>query len=460
MQRPESSLAPGGQSPTAPRKTALYSWAVVGMLWFICFFNYADRQAISAILPSLQDEFGFNKSQQGLIAAAFMWVYALSAPLAGRTGDHVSRKMLILGGLYVWSIVTGFTAACSKLWQFVFVRGAEGLGETFYFPASMSMVSDYHSPRTRSRAMSLHQTSVYAGTVGGASLAGWMAQHYNWRYPFVVLGAAGVLLGLVLAAFIREPLRNEAERRERGDLGPHDTRESAVASSAPSREVRTWRSFVVAPFADILAFAWELVRIPSALLLVLAFFGANFVAFVFMTWMPTFLKEKYELDLGSAGFSATIYLQAASMCGAMVGGFLADSWGVRRAGGRALVQALGALCGVPFIFLCGNTPDLITLFWSMTCFGFAKGIYDSNIWASLYDVVPAEKRGTAVGLTNMIGWLGAGIGSTAVGIVVDSGFTMSEAISSTAVIYIGVACMLAASAYLAPRAGSAARASS
>jgi len=218
-----------------------------------------------------------------------------------------------------------------------------------------------------------------------------------------------------------------------------------------SPDARTWASYVVTPFADILAFAWELVRIPSALLLVLAFFGANFVAFVFITWMPTFLNEKYNLDLGSAGFSATIYLQAASMLGAMAGGVLADYWGVRRAGGRALVQALGALAGVPFIFVCGDTRDLYTLFWSMTFFGFAKGIYDSNIWASLYDVVPPEKRGTAVGLTNMIGWLGAGVGSTAVGVVVDSGITMSEAISSTAVIYIGVACLLLASAYLAPR---------
>ena len=452
MQRSDSQPQPNDGLIAQVASRSWYSWAVVGMLWFICFFNYADRQAISAILPSLQAEFGFTKSEQGLIAAAFMWVYALSAPLAGRTGDRVSRKLLILGGLYVWSIVTGFTAACSRRWQFVFVRGAEGLGETFYFPASMSMVSDYHSPKTRSRAMSLHQTSVYAGTVGGASLAGWMAQNYDWRYPFIVLGTAGVVLGLVLAAFIREPQRNEAERREKGEVDTHDPHAALAASTAMAPEARTWKSVFVAPFADILAFAWELIHIPSALLLVLAFFGANFVAFVFMTLMPTFLKEKYQLDLGSAGFSATIYLQAASMCGAMVGGFMADSWGIRRTGGRALVQAVGALCGVPFIFVCGYTPDLITLFWSMTCFGFAKGIYDSNIWASLYDVVPPEKRGTAVGLTNMVGWLGAGIGSTAVGVIVDNGFSMSETISSTAIIYIGVACMLAGSAYLAPRA--------
>jgi MFS family permease len=449
QQRSEPSTAPTGSAPLASRPG--YRWAVVGMLWFICFFNYADRQAISAILPSLEIEFGFTKTQQGLIASAFMWVYAVSAPLAGRIGDRVSRKMLILGGLYVWSIVTGFTAACTKLWQFVFVRGAEGLGETFYFPASMSMVSDYHAPRTRSRAMGLHQTSVYAGTVGGSWFAGWMAQYYDWRYSFVALGAGGVTLGLVLAVFIREPARNEAERRERGELGDDVVRAGAAASS-PDSARRTWRDFVVVPFLEIFAFLWELVRIPSALLLIMAFCGANFVAFVFITWLPSFLRDKYHLDLAQAGFSATVYMQSASMLGAIAGGFLADRWGKLRRGGRSLVQALGALCGAPFIVWCGNAEQLSTIIVAMTCFGFAKGIYDSNIWASLYDVVPAEKRGTAVGLTNMIGWLGGGLGATAFGVVVDHGITMSQAISSTVVIYLGVAGMLVLSAHLAPRA--------
>ena len=56
--------------------------------------------------------------------------------------------------------------------QLVFFRAAEGLGESFYFPASMSVLADYHGPRTRSRAMSFHQTSVYLGTAGGWFLGG------------------------------------------------------------------------------------------------------------------------------------------------------------------------------------------------------------------------------------------------------------------------------------------------
>ena len=166
-----------------------YKWAVVGMLWFICFLNYADRMAISSALPILEQAYGFNKEQLGLISSAFMWVYALSAPMAGQAVDRSSRKMLILGGLFLWSVVTGLTALCTKVWQFVFVRGVEGLGETFYFPASMSLVSDYHGPRTRSRAMSVHQTSVYAGTIAGSIGTAWLIDPAGlglpWQVPFL-----------------------------------------------------------------------------------------------------------------------------------------------------------------------------------------------------------------------------------------------------------------------------------
>src|ERR1043165_864907 len=90
-----------------------YKWAVVGMLWCICVLNYADRQAIFSIFPTLSEEFGFDKVQLGLIGSAFMWVYALGAPLAGYIGDRVRRKDLILGGCLFWSAVTLMTGWCS-----------------------------------------------------------------------------------------------------------------------------------------------------------------------------------------------------------------------------------------------------------------------------------------------------------------------------------------------------------
>lgn len=421
---------PSSETVPLPATSSTYRWAVVGMLWFICFFNYADRLAIFSVFPVLEKQYHFTKSELGLIGAAFTWVYAAAAPVAGHIGDRYARKWVILGGLCVWSLITGLTAQCTKVWQFVLVRGSEGLGETFYFPASMALISDYHTPATRSRAIGLHQTSIYAGTIFGSALAGWMGQKYGWQSPFWALAVAGITLGLCLYAFIREPQRNEAERKENPD---------ARASSEP--ETIPMRRFLA-----------EFARTPTAVLLVTAYFGANLVGFVFLTWMPTFLKEKFGLNLAAAGLGATLFIQVASMVGSVWGGVLADRWIRRSVAGRIRVQALAILLGAPFVFLCGYTRSPWWLVAAMTLFGLCKGMYDSNLTAAFYDVIAPSRRSTATGLMNLIGWVGAGLGAVAIGVAVDHQITMSVAISSTAFIYLVVAGILAyTAAVTAPR---------
>ena len=273
------------------------------MLWFICFFNYADRQAISSVLPVLEKEFGFNKQQQGYISSAFMWVYAAFAPLAGFVGDKSRRKDLILGGCLFWSFVTITTGWCSKLWHFITVRATEGFGETFYFPASMSLVSDYHSGRTRSRAMSFHQSSVYVGTIMGSWLGAWFAEQLGWRVGFYFFGGVGAVLALVLYRFLREPARGEAETAS-GELAAHGISSGETLSVGQTLRV--------------------IFRTPTVPLLMLAFVAANFVATIFLTWTPTFLVEKFHFKLTLAGLSGSVFIHLASACSVPVAGWLAD----------------------------------------------------------------------------------------------------------------------------------------
>src|SRR3954466_13614657 len=191
----------------APESDSTYRWLVVAMLWFVCLFNYAYRQAIYSCYPLLKSEMGLSDVQLGIVGGAFMWVYAAALPFAGVIGDQFSRKTLILGGLIFWSLITLATALSTKYWHLVFFRGLEGLGEAFYFPASMSLISDYHSPRTRSRAMSFHQSSVYVGTITGGTAAGFLAERFGWRSGFYLFGALGILLGFVLLFTLKEPQR-------------------------------------------------------------------------------------------------------------------------------------------------------------------------------------------------------------------------------------------------------------
>jgi MFS family permease len=391
------------------------------MLWFVCFFNYADRQAIFSVFELLKSEMNLTDVQLGIVGAAFMWVYAGFGTIAGLIGDRLKRKPLIIGGLVFWSVITIATALSTRYAHLVMFRALEGFGEAFYFPASMSLISAYHGPGTRSRAMSIHQSSVYAGTIAGGSVAGVLGQHYGWRSSFYLFGSLGVLLGVLLLLWLREPAGESAiERAE--STPPSELRASSQSHSA----IRTLIDLLTNPMVRVLT---------------VVFIGANFVAMIFLTWMPSFLYRKFNLSVAMAGVSATVYLQIASMLGVLTGGALADRIARKTAGGRMMTQAIGLALGVPFIFLAGWTISVPIVIVALVGFGYFKGLYDANIWASLHDVVRPERRASAVGLMNSLGWIGGGIAPVAIAAASER-FGMSACISASSAIYLLIAVLL------------------
>lgn len=378
-----------------------YKWAVVGMLWGISFFNYADRQAVFAVFPLLEKELHLTPFQLGLLGSSFAITYGICGIFAGAIVDRVRRVSAVLWGLYTWSLICVATALSRAFPQLLAFRAAEGLGETMYYPASTSLISAYHGHETRSRALGLHQTAVYAGTIAGGFFAGLIGQRYGWRWSFVVFGTAGILLGTVLHRKLREP---------------------AVTAQA-------------VPPPTLAAFG-SLLRTPTVLCLLAAFMCANFVAVVLLSWMPKFLYDKFHMTLAMAGLTATIFAQLASLVGAPLGGWMADTLRRRSPRGRLIVQAVGVFAGAPFVVLCGLTDSVALLITALACWGFAKGIYDANIFAAVFDVIPVESRGSAAGLMNTIGWLGGGALAPVVIGVLATSYGLSIAIAMAAAVYL------------------------
>lgn len=173
------------------------------------------------------------------------------------------------------------------------------------------------------------------------------------------------------------------------------------------------------------------------------FIGANFVAMIFLTWMPSFLFRKFGMSLAMAGLSATAYLQISSVLGVITGGFLADRLVRQYRGGRMMAQSIGLFAGFPFIFLTGWAFSVPVLVLAMTGFGFFKGIYDASVWASLYDVVPVERRATAQGIMNGLGWLGGSAAPIAIAAAAER-YGMSASISAGSVVYLLTSVLLVA----------------
>jgi sugar phosphate permease len=193
------------------------------------------------------------------------------------------------------------------------------------------------------------------------------------------------------------------------------------------------------PIKDFLKVIWTT---PTVLLCMGAFMLDNFVGMVILTWMPAFLFEKFNLSLAMAGLTATILIQLASMVGSPVGGWLADTLRKKFPGGRIAVQMIGLLLSAPFTIWCGQTLSVFWLIVALSFWGFFKGMYDANIFASVLDVVRPEARGTAVGFMNMIGWLlGASAAPVALGYIAQKS-SLSYAISIASVALVGAAILL------------------
>jgi len=485
MTTPESRGA-GSKVPFHLRPN--YKWAVVGMLWFMCFFNYADRQAIFSMFPLLEKQLHLTPIQLGWLGSSFALVYGLFAPFAGNVGDRFRRKSVILWGLYIWSVICSLTATARRFSHLLFWRAAEGLGETFYFPATTSLISDYHGKRTRSRALGLHNTGVYMGTIAGGFFAGLISQHYGWRSSFVVFGTLGILLGVVLARFVVEPQRGQAEMAELGAARQEEAEASTAASGSLFSVAGAMLGYVACVAAAAyggytlamsagFAVRWAgipagavlgalpgiavglyvamylshgrrgveflrwVVGTPSMLVLMLVFMGANFVALVALSWMPKFVFDKFHLPLALAALGATFPIQVANMLGAPLGGFFADLLRRRTPGGRMIVQALALIVGAPFVYLAGLTNAFGVLMGALAFWGLLKGMYDANIFASAFDVVPPRFRGTAAGFMNMAGWLGAFPAPIVIGVIAERA-SLSVAIASASAVYVAAGLLM------------------
>jgi MFS family permease len=154
------------------------------------------------------------------------------------------------------------------------------------------------------------------------------------------------------------------------------------------------------------------------------------------------------MGLAMAGLTATIFVQLASMIGSPIGGWIADTLRRKTPGGRLIVQAIGVFGGAPFVVICGMTQSVAWLIVALTFWGLFKGLYDANIFASVYDVIRPEARGTAAGFMNTVGWLaGGGSAPLVIGIIAQRE-SLGLAIALASLVYLAAGILLLAGIFL------------
>ncbi|MEY5024721.1 MAG: hypothetical protein RLZZ244_249 [Verrucomicrobiota bacterium] len=391
-----SRVAPARSQAVAPRLPGGgFAWAVVLLLVPVVLLNYLDRQMLSTMRGAIATELPDLRSKEnwGMALASFKWTYALLSPLGGLVADRVSKGPLLALSLGGWSAVTCWTGHVSGYGELLAARALMGVSEAFYMPTALALIAELHSQQTRSKAVGVHQAGIYLGQILGG-FGGYVAESpaLGWRWAFEWAGIAG--LGYAL------PLLWILSRRSSRAMAP-------CASENGTRPAGN---------------AWgELLSNRNFLLMMAYFTLPAIAAWVVRDWMPDILREKFGLGQGRAGVSAILYLQIASIVGAIGGGSLADRWERHRARGRIYTSALGTLLFLPALFCVGNASTLSMAIGGLLLFGLGWGLFDCNNMPILCLIAPPERRATGYGLMNMVSLLCGGAGDWIFGVLRDRG---------------------------------------
>jgi MFS family permease len=364
------------------------AWLVVILLFFVGLLNYLDRIMITTMRTSIKEAIPMTDAQFGLLTSVFLWIYGILSPFAGFLADKYSRSRVIVISLFVWSLVTWMTIHAQTFQQLLLTRALMGISEACYIPAALALIADYHRGRTRSLATGIHMAGIMLGQSLGF-IGGSVAENYEWTTAFSVIGIIGIAYAAILVFFLRD--------------APRQTEVNAV-----KEKVQFWPA-VKALFNN------------SGFLKILSFWGLlAAVGWLVMGWLPSFYKEKFQLNDEMSGLYATGYLYPLSMLGVLLGGFWADRWTKSNPRARILVPAIGLCIAAPFVFTASFTSVIPLTIACFMVYGLLRSFSDTNMMPILCMVADERYRATGYGILNLSACIVGGIGIFAAGALRDA----------------------------------------
>lgn len=353
-----------------------YKWRLLLLLGGAYFFHQADRAIFGVLLPYVKADLALTDRQLGHVNTVLFLTIALTTFLAGFLGDRFNRKRIITFSLIFWSLATMGLGFAGTFTTVLLLRSvATGGGESFYGPAAMSLLASYHK-ETRSLAFSIHQAALYLGLMLSGVLASWvLGLVRSWRGVFMAFGAAGLLLGIGFVFCLKDAARATGD------------------ASVPR----------VSPLASLRVFFLN----PTALLVTAGFAAIVCVNNTYITWAPKMFSERYGVEGDSAGAHAMLYHHLIAFGAILSGGWVTDRFVKRFPRFRLGLQIAALALGAPALYLIGRCGTFSAALAMTVAYGLFRGLFEVNTHATVFDVVPAEHRGSVVGFMLLLA-MGAG----------------------------------------------------
>ena len=361
------------------------------LLMTVYAFNMLDRQIVTILVEPMKADLNLADWQIGMISGlAFALFYTLLGIPLARIADRGNRVGMIAVALFVWS---GFTALCGLARNFtelLLARIGVGVGEAGCTPAAHSLITDYVPREQRGWALSLYSLGVPVGSLAGLVLGGILLASLGWRAAFLIAGAPGIILAVIVWFALDEPRKRELAS------------DVAGLPQLPLRQVlttlRQLPSFWSLSFGTAMgAFGYY----GQA-----AFFGS--------LYMRTHQGGIADMAAGWGvapsvflGVSLGLIVGVVGMVGTLVGGQLADRAGRRGIKGYTLVPRTSLVIAAPLFAGAALANSVALSFAFLSCAIFVHALNYGSVFASVQTLVPASVRAMAAAVqlfvTNAIG---------------------------------------------------------
>ncbi|MEP3562001.1 MAG: MFS transporter, partial [Marinobacter sp.] len=382
-------------------------WRIHGFLALLVVTyagSFMGRQIMSVMIEPIKLEFNASDTAMGLISGlAFAVVYAFLGLPAGRLSDRHARTRVLAITLGLWAFATLLCGFSVSFWMLIVARMLVAAAEAPVTPASLSLISDLYPPHRRSLAISCFTGAPTISSIVGLSAGAWVIDAYGWRTGFFVIGTPLVLMSLIFALVIREPVRGK------WDLG---------GGLEPPRE-------------GLYKAALTLIRNRGCAMLIGASAITTFGAFSFAMWNTAFLVRSHELSLQHAGILAGVVTGLSAAVGSLFSGWLTDrlsarnrAWLVRIPlfghfmATSAMIAYLLSPAGIAFTF--AGVPVPTAMFWCALS-GFFTVFWVGPSFNLLTQLVTQWQRATVIALqTVFTTLLGVGLGPLVTGALSDA----------------------------------------
>lgn len=372
--------------PAITERAARRRWRIAWLLGLGVLVNYFDRVNLSVSHGALYTAFGISDVAFGYLSAAYNWSYALCQLPVGVVLDRFGVRRVQRNGIFIWSMASFAAAITPNLAGFFGARLLLGIGEAPTFPANAKAIGNWFPQHERSFATSLTDAAAKLASAIGVPLLGILLIHVGWRWSFAATGAISLLYLLLFRRVYCEPEEDaelsDAERHLIAEIRANEP----PAASGPELSLGA------------------LLRQRKVIGLSLGFGAYNYVFYLLLTWLPSYLSMALHIDLLHSFLYTGVPWLIATATDLFVGGMLVDAlvsrgWNAELV--RKIVLVVGTACGLGILGAAHAHSAMRALAWiSLSIGGLAAAAPVG--WSIPALIAPRASVGKVGGIVNFV----------------------------------------------------------